>query len=328
MTINQTIYEDSWQIMMRKCLLASISEKNPLALSNGPLGQTNPSGLTRIAKHVLDQQSASILSVADDIWIAILQIQELMETRNAINENCMKSEEEANRLLKTTNSIQNLIEHISEQEDDYIKLSESINKNTIHLVQSYLKLMKSSATMIDTIAQEVSDALDLKLVKQNEGVERGVLNATSLSELQKFTIANTLESHTHDDPLVLMNKYLDHLKYDDFICMQAFILVCYRFSMSQAVTNRSAEFNAKRTLLAVIDHKAKASTLLQENDEENTFSLENFSQQKTVSNQMQLALKINPDFIKKIRQNLTELKQISDSRTPDEEEDDSMQKAA
>tara|TARA_B100001989_G_scaffold252663_1_gene235549 strand:+ start:3744 stop:4727 length:984 start_codon:yes stop_codon:yes gene_type:complete len=327
MTTNQTIYEDSWQVMMRKCLLASISEKNPLALSNGPLSQMNPSGLTRIAKHVLDQQSASILSVADDIWIAIMQIQDLMETRNSINENCMKSEEEANRLLKTTNSIQNLIEHISEQEDEYIKLSESINKNTIHLVQSYLNLMKSSAAMIDEIAQEVSDSLNLKLVKQNEGVERGVLNATSINELERFSMANTLESHTNTNPIVLMNKYLNHQQYDDFIIMQTFILVCYRFSMSQAVTNRSTQFDAKRTLLAVIDHKSKASTILQENDEEKTFSLENFSQQKTTSNQMQLALKINPDFIMKIKQNLNELKQISDSRKPDEE-DDSMQKAA
>ena len=37
---------------------------------------------------------------------------------------------------------------------------------------------------------------------------------------------------------------------------------------------------------------------------------------------MQLAMKINPDFIKKIRQNLLELKQISDSRKPDEDDDD------
>ena len=293
MTTNQSIYENSWQVMMRKCLLASISEKNPLALSNGPLSQPNPSGVTKIAKHVLDQQSASILAVADDIWMAILQIQELMETRNSINENCMKSEEEANRLLKTTNSIQKLIEHISEQEDEYIKLSESINKNTIHLVQSYLNLMHNSSDIILEISKTVNDTLNLNLNKQSDGVERCVLNATSLEELENFSAANTLQTHIHDDPIQIASKYLNHELYDDFICMQAFILCCYRFSMAQAVTNQPADFNAKNVLLSIIKYKDKASALLQVNDEESTFSLENFSLQKTMSNQMQLAMKIN-----------------------------------
>lgn len=315
------IYENSWQKMMRKNLLASISEKNPIALANGPLGQSNPSGLTCIAKKILDHQSASILKVADHIWLAIMQIQDLMEIRNAINEKCMQSEEEADKLLKSTNSIQKLIEHISVQEDHYIKLSESINNNTIHIVQSYLKLMKESIKVIKVIAKEVNDEMGLKLEEQNKNVEQGVVQATSIQEIKKFIISNTIQTHTEDDPLELAIRYLDHKKYDDFICIQAYLLICYRYAMSRAISsNASKGFNSKKILLKVIDKKEKASSILQEKDIENTFSLENYSEQKSISEQLGLALSVNPDFVKKIKIILLELKGISDSRKPSEDE--------
>ena len=44
-------YENSWQKMMRKYLLASVSEKNPIPLTSGPLSDSNPSGITTIAKN-------------------------------------------------------------------------------------------------------------------------------------------------------------------------------------------------------------------------------------------------------------------------------------
>jgi hypothetical protein len=186
-------YEDSWQKMMRKYLLASIAEKNPKPLANGPLSDSNSSGITKIAKNLLNQQSGTILSVADEIWLYILEIQNLMQIRNEINEKCMESEEEANNLLKTTNSVQKLIEHVSEQEEKYINLSDSINNNTIHIVQSYLQLMKKSIDKILEIASSVSNDLSLNLKEQNKGVESEILNSTSMNQLDKFTIENTLD---------------------------------------------------------------------------------------------------------------------------------------
>lgn len=326
---NDITYEESWQRMMRQSLLASVSEKNPFTLSSGPLGQSNPSGVTGLAKHILDKQSSSILAVADEIWIAILKIQELMEIRNSINENCMQSEEEANRLLKATNSVQSLIEHISEQEDIYIKLSESINRNTIHVVQSYLKLMHQSIDLIKELAQKTSDELNLDLKIQNEGVEKTISNATSIREIADFSNENTLEKHTKVDPVLMAMQSLNHKKYDDFILIQAFVLVCYRFAMSQAVTHRSGSFDASKALQHLIQNKEKATKILHENDLEETFGLEKFSEQTSTSEQLQLALNVNPDFLKKVEDTLRSLQKLSDSRTPDDDDDDSdMKKSA
>ena len=326
---NDITYEASWQRMMRQSLLASVSEKNPFTLSSGPLGQSNPSGITCLAKHILDKQSSSILAVADEIWIAILKIQDLMEIRNNINENCMQSEEEANRLLKATNSVQSLIEHISEQEDIYIKLSESINRNTIHVVQSYLRLMHQSIDLIKELAKTTSDELNLNLKIQNQGVEKIILNATSIREIADFSHENTLDKHTKSDPVLIAMQSLDHKKYDDFILIQAFVLACYRFAMSQAVTQRTGSFDAAEVLKHLIKNKEKATKILHENDLEETFGLENFSEQTTTSEQLQLALNVNPDFIKKVEDTLKYLQKLSDSRTPDDDDDDTdMKKSA
>jgi hypothetical protein len=315
------LYESSWQTMMRKSLLATVSEKNPLALSNGPLSQDNPAGVTRLAKHIIDLQTSSVLSVADDIWIAILEIQDLMAIRNSINENHMHTEEEANKLLKATNSVQNLIEHISEQEDKYIQLTESINNNTIHLVQSYLKLVQKSGVIIEDIIEQVSKEAGINFAKQSEGVENMILHATSFNELQQFSINNTLQIHTQQEPTQLAAKSLDFKRYDDFLCMQSYILLCYRFAMSRAIgTNKQTTFDTYGLLKKIVQQKDKATTLLNVEDQEKTFALENFSKQQTTCQQLKLALDVNPDYIAKLTKTLNELKDLSDSRKDDNSE--------
>lgn len=309
-------HEDSWSKMMRRSLLAGVSEKNPFALTSGPLGQSDVSGISLLAKKTLDQQCGSILSVADEIWLAIIKIQDLMEIRNNINENCMQSEEEANRLLKATNSVQQLIEHISAQEDTYITLSDSINRNTIQIVQSYLALMKKSSSTATAITEDVSSEMKLSIKPQNQGVEKSLLNATSIQDLTKFSIENTLENHTGCNPVELAQGKLDHMRYDDFIIMQAFILICYRFAMSQALgTNHT--FNAASILKACIAKREHATSLLNESDTEQTFNLHEFSKQNSLSDQLQHALTVNPDFLRKLESTLSDLKELSDSRKPD-----------
>lgn len=308
-------FESSWQTMMRKSLLATVSEKNPLALANGPLSQDNPAGVTRLAKRVIDIQTSSVLSVADEIWLAILQIQELMAIRNSINENHMHTEEEANKLLKATNSVQNLIEHISEQEDKYIQLTESINNNTIHLVQSYLKLVQQSGTIAESILDKVCQEAGIHYPKQSEGVENMILHATSFNELQQFSINNTLQLHTQWEPTQLAGNSLDYKRYDDFLCMQSFILLCYRFAMSRAISvKHNTAFDTKALLKSIIKHKDEATALLNAEDQEKTFALEAFSQQQSTCQQLQLALNVNPDYIRKLSERLHELKDLSDSR--------------
>ena len=319
MDYTTTKNEDSWTKMMRKSLLAGVSEKNPYTLTSGPLGQSNVSGLSLLTKKVLDQQCSSILGVADEIWLAIIKIQDLMHTRNSINENCMQSEEEANRLLKSTNSVQQLIEHISSQEDTFITLSDSVNKNTIKIVQSYLRLMQKSIEITKIIAQETTEHLAIDIKAQNPGVEKELLNATSRDALMKFSIENTLETHVKRNPIELVEKYLDHEKYDDFIVMQAYLLICYRYAMSQAVSGTS-DFDAYRVLQDCIGRKSMATELLHEADIEKTFNLEDFSKQNSISDQLQHALTVNPDYILKLEKTLNELKELSDSRKPDEEE--------
>jgi hypothetical protein len=311
--------EDSWSKMMRRSLLAGVSEKNPFALTSGPLGQSDVSGISLLAKRTLDQQCGSILSVADEIWLAIIKIQDLMEIRNNINENCMQSEEEANRLLKATNSVQQLIEHISAQEDTYITLSDSINRNTIQIVQSYLALMKKSSTIATTIADEVSTEMKLSVKPQNQGVEKSLLSATSIQDLVKFSIENTLEIHTGCNPVELAQGKLNHQCYDDYIVIQAFLLICYRFAMSQALGTNNT-FNASGVLKACIAKKVSATSILNESDVEQTFNLHEFSKQNTLSDQLQHALTVNPDFLRKLESTLSDLKELSDSRKPDDDQ--------
>lgn len=314
MTGEPPIYENSWQTMVRKSLLATVSEKNPLALSNGPLSQDNPAGLTRMAKHIIDLQTSSILSVADEIWLAILEIQDLMAIRNSINENHMHTEEEANKLLKATNSVQNLIEHISEQEDKYIQLTESINNNTIHLVQSYLKLVQKSGDIAEEIIDLVSKEAGINYPKQNRGVENMILHATSFNELLQFSINNTLQIHTQIEPTQLAANSLDFKRYDDFLCMQSYILLCYRYAMSRAIRTESATFDTKGLLKKIIQHKDKATALLNPEDQEKTFALEDFSKQQNTCQQLKLALDVNPDYIAKLTKKLNEVRDLSDSR--------------
>lgn len=313
-------YEDSWQKMMRKYLLASIAEKNPKPLANGPLSDSNSSGITKIAKNLLNQQSGTILSVADEIWLYILEIQNLMQIRNEINEKCMESEEEANNLLKTTNSVQKLIEHVSEQEEKYINLSDSINNNTIHIVQSYLQLMKKSIDKILEIASSVSNDLSLNLTEQNKGVESEILNSTSINQLDKFTIENTLDKHSSIAPIEWCKKTLNYDNYDDFILVQTMILITYRYAMSQAVANTNQTLDIKKVMKKLLTYKEKATEIMNEHDLEKTFNLSDFATQKTSGEDLKLSLNINPQFLKKVKISLNELKTISDSRHPKEDE--------
>ena len=96
-----------------------------------------------------------------------------------------------------------MIEHISSQEDTFITLSDSVNKNTIKIVQSYLRLMQKSMDIAKTIAQETTDQLAVDIKAQNPGVEKELLNATSRDDLMKFSIENTLETHVKSNPCLL-----------------------------------------------------------------------------------------------------------------------------
>ncbi|MEC8882825.1 MAG: hypothetical protein VX737_06085 [Pseudomonadota bacterium] len=316
----KTEYEDSWQKMMRKYLLASIAEKNPEPLANGPLSDSNPSGITKVAKNLLDKQSGTILSVADEIWLYILEIQNLMQIRNEINEKCMESEEEANNLLKTTNSVQKLIEHVSEQEEKYINLSDSINNNTIHIVQSYLQIMKKSIHLILEIADNINNDLALNLTEQNKGVESEILNSTSILDLERFTVENTLTKHSSIDPIDWCKKKLEYDNYDDFILIQTMVLIVYRYAMSQAVSSTNQTLDIKNVMKKLITYKNKATEIMNEHDLEKTFNLDDFAKQKTSGEDLKLSLNINPEFLKKIKGSLNELKIISDSRHPKEDE--------
>lgn len=321
----QTKYENSWQKMMRQSLLASVSEKNPIPLSNGPLSNSDPSGITKIAKHLLDLQSSSILSVADEIWIYILEIQNLMKIRNEINEKCIHSEEEAHNLLKSTNSVQKLIEHVSEQEEKYIKLSDTINNNTIHIVQSYLLLIEKSKSIIKNLADTINQELSLNLTPQNEGVEAVVYSATSLNDLKDFSINNTLAQHTNFSPLEYAMQKLDHTKYDDFILIQAFILIIYRYAMTQAVVTEQKQLDVYPLLKQITAHKDTATALMDIQNLDSAFHLDAFSEQRKNSSELKNSLNINPDFIKKLEKMLMDLKIISDSREPDDEDDSQTQ---
>ena len=307
-------YENSWQKMMRKYLLASVSEKNPIPLTSGPLSDSNPSGITTIAKKLLDHQSSSILTVADEIWLCILEIQKLMKLRNTIDEKKMESEEEANNLLKTTNTVQKLIEHVSEQEEKYIQLSDSVNNNTVHIVQSYIRLSKQGMDIIKKIVDQVSSKLSLGLKEQNKGVESSIMNATSIYELKDFSSDNTLSQHSSMDPIVWANQIFKHQNYDDFILIQALVLIAYRYAMSQAVSEQRQNLDIKKVTKELQMAKEQATELMNEHDLEQTFNLENFSQQKSTSEELKLSLEINPDFLQKIEKTLTELKGLSDSR--------------
>ena len=199
----------------------------------------------------------------------------------------MQSEEEANRLLKSTNSVQQLIEHISSQEDTFITLSDSVNKNTIKIVQSYLRLMQKSMDIAKTIAQETTDQLAVDIKAQTLGLKKNY-SMRPRGMLMKFSIENTLETHVKRNPIELIEKYLDHEKYDDFIVMQAYLLICYRYAMSQAVSGTS-DFDAYRVLQDCIGRKSMATELLHEADIEKTFNLEDFSKQNSISDQLQHA---------------------------------------
>ena len=127
-----------------------------------------------------------------------------------------------------------------------------------------------------------------------------------------------MENHTNCNPVELAQGKLDHQRYDDFVVIQAFILICYRFAMSQAIGSKDA-FNARTVLKSCIAKRESATSILNESDIEKTFNLYEFSKQNTLSEQLQHALTVNPEFLRKLESTLSELKELSDSRKPDED---------
>ena len=80
----------------------------------------------------------------------------------------------------------------------------------------------------------------------------------------------------------------------------------------------------KKVTNAVITHKEKATEIMNEHDLEKTFNLVDFAKQKVSSEDLKLSLNINPEFVKKIKSSLYELKSISEGRHPQEDENEQV----
>ena len=119
----------SYNKMITKLMLTGISETQYPMLANGPLTDSKSSGITKIATALIQEHSAYMAEEGPIIWDEIAKIKEYVEKRNSIDEKKMYNEEESQKLLKTTEDVQNILEHISVQEEKFIELTDIVNKN-------------------------------------------------------------------------------------------------------------------------------------------------------------------------------------------------------
>ena len=228
-----------------------------------------------------------------------------MAIRNKIEEKHMQTEEEANKLLKVTNLIQDLIADVTKREDTYINLSDDVNKNIIKIVNKYLRLLQNSHDIIEQICNKVTTECNLKIEKQNSEVEKELLNAASWNDLKAFASSQTLDTHIRTNTLQQASEKLDYRKYEEFICLQAFLLVCFRFAMKKAKNVHSQEQFDYNTVLSVIaGQKDYAKTLLPTQNIMQNFELDNCDFQQVTCDKLKLQLTQNSDYIRKIQKTI------------------------
>ena len=299
-------------------MLTGISETQYPMLANGPLTDNKSSGITKIATALIQEHSAYMAEEGPIIWDEIAKIKEYVEKRNSIDEKKMYNEQESQKLLKTTEDVQNILEHISVQEEKFIELTDIVNKNIYNIFNQYLDKNQECEEAITHIVNQVAKNYDDMLNKEDIS-EEDIIRATSVEMIQylisELRIGNSMDINVLD----YAKEHFDIETYDGFILLQAWCILCHRFDVyKMANMDMSLQYDFKETMEKVLKERETAQGVLDTNNLQNEFEIEDTTKLNMLKDELTENLNINSDYTKNLIAELEELIVLTAQREPKE----------
>ncbi|MEC8064170.1 MAG: hypothetical protein VX112_04920 [Pseudomonadota bacterium] len=324
-------HNSSYNKMITKLMLTGISETQYPMLASGPLTDSKSSGITKIASRLIQEHSSYMAEEGPVIWDEIAKIKVYVEKRNSIDEKKMYTEEESQKLLKTTEDVQNILEHISEQEEKFITLTDIVNKNIYNIFNQYIELSANSEQVISKICQKVGENTKPPLTKEHVN-EEDIIKATSTETLNYIVADLKIGSSTGINIIDYATEQFDIETYDGLILLQAWIIMCYRFDvLRMGSLDMSMTFDYKDAMEKILAQRELASEILDIDDLESAYHIEETEKLNELKQELTENLNINSDYTHKLINELEELIILTEQREPkeiEELESDANQEAA
>tara|TARA_A100001015_G_scaffold288706_1_gene359819 strand:- start:1212 stop:2180 length:969 start_codon:yes stop_codon:yes gene_type:complete len=312
-TTRTTTYAD----ILEKSSIASISIEQYEAILSGPLCYKTPIGITKIASELLKRQCSLLSTHSTIIWFQIEKIKEYVEKRNKINEKCMFTEAEINYLLKTTEQLQSIIEHVNTQEHTFMNLSHDVNHNIYNIFVKYIEKSEKVNECIQLICENVATELDMEVLKKPAPQEDEISSAISIEHLKYFIFIKNIDKKHEIDSFAYGDYYLDMNAFDDYMLMQAWITLLYRLCALD-IMHKNERYDHKRIFTALKKQKALTEQVLNKNNVDKDFGIDDYNKTMEISHELSENLNINENFEEKMNRSLNKLLTMSNSRKPRE----------
>lgn len=313
-----SLQSDTYADMLYKSHLSAISIQQADAIVNGPLCYPQPLGLTKATCDLLRKNSILVASHAAELWIQIDKIKKFVAKRNDINEKCMFTEQEINYLLRVTNDLHEMIDHISSQEHIFMDLGNDTTQNIYDLFRTYIDKTNKSHDIIYSILDAVIKDLNLPYTQKGEH-EIDAINSIASSNLEYFIESQNLQTTLGVDTYGFADNHLQKSEYYDFILFQVWLILIYRHACASVLGN-SATLDAKQAMQALIKHRELSRKLLDAEHLDQSLGIEDFKKVKDMEKNLAEGLQINHEFEAKLDSDLDKLVAMSKSRKPREEQ--------
>lgn len=309
----------SYAEIIKKSQLGSISKKHYQNIINGPLCYEYSFGITKLTAELIKNNCSYISKHAPKIWSQVEKIKSYVKTREEINEKCMFTEQEINFLIKTTQSLQDIINHISEQEQNFIQLSNKVNHNFYNLFNTYIEQNKKVESCIKQILDKTSEKLEMPKLKQDIEQENQIYYSICKPHLESIIAESNLNDKHKIDVYEFATKYLDTNQYQDVIIMQAWILALYRLSYSNVLENDEHQtINYNELIQTLCTFKKDAQEIFDSKDIREELG-DSYKEITELDQKLKEGLNINTEFERKILEDLEKIRVLSSSRKPKEE---------
>lgn len=311
----------SYYNMITKMMLTGISETQYPMLANGPLTDNDAKGITKLAATLVKKYSSYMAEEGPIIWDEIAKIKTYVEKRNTIDEKKMYTEEESKRLLKTTEDVQQILEHISKQEENFIALSDIVNNNIYHIFNNYIQKAGECEEAAKEITEKVAGQMTPNL-SNTRNSEDDIFKTTSLVMLENCIKEMQINNGIDGDILAFAQKNFDPDTYDGFTLIQCWVALCYRFNVYRMNTfDNETKLDLHTMMEKLIAEKAPISHIIDLNHLEDDFEIEQVDKLNELKKDLTDNLNINEDYTKKLIEELDELITLTAQREPKEIED-------
>ncbi len=311
----------SYYNMITKMMLTGISETQYPMLANGPLTDDEAKGITKVAASLVKKYSSYMAEEGPIIWDEIAKIKTYVEKRNTIDEKKMYTEEESKRLLKTTEDVQQILEHISKQEENFIALSDIVNNNIYHIFNNYIQKAGECEEAAKEVTERVAEQMTPNL-SNTRNSEDEIFKTTSLVMLENCITEMQINNGIEGDILAIGQKNFDADTYDGFTLLQCWVALCYRFTVYRMNTfDNETKLDLDSMMQKLTAEKSQVSQILDLEHLEQDFEIEHIDKLNELKKDLTDNLNINEDYTTKLIEELDELITLTAQREPKEVEE-------